>query len=466
VSEFAGERALVIGFGVSGKAAASVLLAEGATVRASEARTREDLARVEREGELEEWGGPDLGREVEVLTGGHEPEHLDGATIVVVSPGVPESAPIIGWARERGLPVWGEVELGARLCRVPYVAVTGTNGKTTTTELVASVMRASGLSARACGNVGFPFSIAARGGFDALAVEVSSFQLASEESLHPKVSVLLNLAPDHLDWHGSFSAYAAAKARIFARQGAGDIHVGNRDDAAAAGLSRAAPCAVHWFGSGMPEAGGDAGVASGRLFARTSDGSGGPGEEFEVSAPVGAGRAVLMDAAAATAAALAFGLSPDAIVASVPEFVQRAHRGSVVATAGSVRFVDDSKATNPHAALAALEGGRHMVLIAGGLDKGVDLSPMSAAAPALTAVIAIGDAARKVARVFRGLVPVHMAGTIEEAVELGYRESPPDGTVILAPACASQDMFRDYKERGERFTAAARALAEGPRAHA
>jgi UDP-N-acetylmuramoylalanine--D-glutamate ligase len=454
LSQFEGERAVVVGFGVSGKAAATVLLAEGASVRASEARTREDLESVERGGEAEAWAGPEIERDIELLTGGHEPRHLDGATLVVVSPGVAASAPILGWARERGLRVWGEVELGARLCRVPYVAVTGTNGKTTTTELVASVMREAGLSARACGNIGFPFSIAARDGFDALAVEVSSFQLTYQESLRPRVSVLLNLAPDHLDWHGSFEAYAAAKARIFARQGAGDTHVGNRDDTDAAALSCGAPCTVRWFGSGPPKGPGDVGVGSGRLLARTS------GEEFEVAAPSGASKALLMDAAAAAAASIAFGLPRAAIAAAVPRFVPLPHRGAVVARAGSVRFIDDSKATNPHAALAALEGGRRMVLIAGGLSKGVDLSPLSTAAPALMAVIAIGDAAEEIARVFRGLVPVHMAVTIEEAVELAYRESPGDATVILAPACASQDMFRDYVERGERFTAAAKALAE------
>jgi UDP-N-acetylmuramoylalanine--D-glutamate ligase len=459
LSQFAGERAVVVGFGVSGRAAATVLLAEGASVRASEARTREDLERMERPGEPEAWAGPEIERDVELLTGGHEPGHLDGATLVVLSPGVAESAPIVGWAKERGLPVWGEVELGARLCRVPYVAVTGTNGKTTTTELLASVMREAGLSARACGNVGFPFSIAARDGFDALAVEVSSFQLAYQESLHPKVSVLLNLAPDHLDWHRSFEAYAAAKARIFARQAAGDTHVGNRDDSAAARLSSGAPCTVRWFGSGAPEGPGDVGVATGRLLARSSDSSG-AGHEFEMPAPRDAGKAVLMDAAAAATASIAFGLPPAAIAAAVAGFAPLAHRGAVVARAGSVRFVDDSKATNPHAALAALEGGRHMVLIAGGLAKGVDLSPLAAAAPALTAVVAIGDAAEEIARVFRGIVPVHTAATIEEAVEVAYRESPVDGTVILAPACASQDMFRDYVERGDRFSAAARALAE------
>ncbi len=167
---------------------------------------------------------------VEMLTGGHDPSHLDGATLVVTGPGVPARAPVLEWARERGLPIWSEMELGARLAEVPYVAVTGTNGKTTTTGMIESCLRADGIDAVACGNIGHPFPEAAREGHEALVVECSSFQLRLQESFHPRVSVLLNLAPDHLDEHGTFEAYAEAKARIFARQAAGDTHVGNRDD--------------------------------------------------------------------------------------------------------------------------------------------------------------------------------------------------------------------------------------------
>src|SRR5207249_1889900 len=146
----------------------------------------------------------------------------------------------------------GAIGLGARLCRVPYVAVTGTNGKSTTTEMVAATMRAAGLDAAACGNIGHPFALAARERHDALAVEVSSFQLRHHVSFHPRVSVLLNLAPDHLDWHGSFAAYAAAKSRVFELQEGNDVHLGNRDDAAAAEISRRAPCTVRWFRLGEP----------------------------------------------------------------------------------------------------------------------------------------------------------------------------------------------------------------------
>ena len=441
---FAGERAVVIGCGVSGRAAASVLLAEGAGVRITEARSREEIL-----GGLEEADALD-GR-IELLAGGHQPDHLDGATLVVASPGVPEGAPVMWWVRERGLRLWSELELGARLCRVPYVAVTGTNGKTTTTEMVAAVMRADGLSARSCGNVGFPFSMAAReGSADALAVEASSFQLRFQETLHPRVSVLLNLAPDHLDWHGSLDAYASAKARVYANQSGHDVHVGNRDDPAAARVSAAAPCEVRWFGGGHPHAHDirEVGVSDGAVVA-------GP---QELARPPSGGGAFLADAAAAAAAARAFGLSDRAIRIGLGSFAPLPHRGTVVSEVGSVRFVDDSKATNPHAALAALEGLSDAVLIAGGVAKGVDLSPLASAAPSLAGVVAIGEASSAIVAIFEGLTPVVRAGSMKDAVDLAARMVPSGGTVILAPACASQDMFRDYRDRGEQFAVAARSI--------
>jgi UDP-N-acetylmuramoylalanine--D-glutamate ligase len=447
---FQGERAVVIGFGISGRAAAEVLLEEGAEVWVSEARTPAQLNEALRSEDATDdpVGLP----EVRMFTGGHQPEHLDRATLVVVSPGVPQDAPVVRWARDRGLPVVGEMELGARLCTVPFVAVTGTNGKTTTTEMVAATMRAAGLAARACGNVGYPFSVAAREPHQALAVEASSFQLAFQESFHPRVSVLLNVAPDHLDWHGSLAAYADAKSRIFALQSGDDVHVGNRDDAEGARVSRRATCTVRWFGELAP-GGGDVGVDGDRVVYA---GDGGP---VDLGAPREANRTTLSDAAAAAAAGFAFGLPEDAIRSGIASFEPLPHRGSVVAKARSIRFIDDSKATNPHAALAALTGLEGVVLIAGGLAKGVDLSPLGTAAPRLAAVVVIGEAAPVIEEIFRGRVPTYRAPSMEEAVSRAFEEAPPGGAVVLAPACASQDMFRDYRERGDRFTAAARALA-------
>jgi UDP-N-acetylmuramoylalanine--D-glutamate ligase len=440
IGAFAGERAVVIGFGVSGRAAAEVLRAEGADVWVSEARAEADL------------DDRPTGGQVRVLAGGHRPDHLDGATMVVASPGVPQVADVIRWALERGLPVVSELELGARLCRVPYVAVTGTNGKTTTIELVAAMLKASGLEARACGNVGYPFSLAARDpSVEALAVEASSFQLALHQRFHPRVSVLLNVAPDHLDWHGSFDDYARAKARIFELQGPGDVHVGNRDDPRAAEISERAPCPMRWFRSTAP---GDdeVGVDGGRVVSRVHG---------DLGRPRARTRSFLADAAAAAAASLAFGLDPEPVRAALESFRPLSHRGAVVATIGSIRFVDDSKATNPHAALAAMDGLADGVLIAGGLAKGVDLSPLAAAAPRLAAVVAIGQAAPAVVQVFDGLVPVRTAASMDEAVAVAFELAPEGGTVLLAPACASQDMFRDYRQRGDRFAEAVRRLEAG-----
>jgi UDP-N-acetylmuramoylalanine--D-glutamate ligase len=434
---FEGERAVVVGAGVAGSAAARVLLAEGATVRVSESATaRPGLSELRAEG-------------IEVLEGGHATGHLEGATLVVSSPGVPPRAEILIWARERGIPVWGEMELGARLARAPYLAVTGTNGKTTTTGMLAACLRAAGFDAVACGNIGRPFPTAAREPHDALVVEVSSFQLATQTSFHPRVSVLLNLAQDHLDWHGSFDAYAAAKARVFALQGAGDVHVGNLDDDAAAAISRSATCEVRWFAVGEPADDG-AGFRDGRL---TAGWSGADLGALAFDTP-----AMRADAAAAATAAHAFGVGDDAIAEGIGSFAPEPHRGESVATVDEVRFVDNSKATNPHATIAAVGEADGVVLIAGGHAKGIDLSPLASLAPRLAGVIAIGSSAAEVRAVFEGRVPVRDAGSIEEATMLAFAMASAGGTVLLAPACASWDMFRDYAERGDRFAAAARAL--------
>jgi UDP-N-acetylmuramoylalanine--D-glutamate ligase len=444
MSEFRDLRVVVVGLGASGLAATRVLAEEGARVRVSELRPRAEL-----EPDLRE-----LDVDVEVAAGGHDESHLDGAHLVVTSPGVAEQAPILRAALRRGIPVWSELELGARICSVPYVAVTGTNGKTTTTEMVASCLRAGGRDAVACGNIGHPFSLAARESHDVLAVEASSFQLRFHLSFHPSVSALLNIAPDHLDWHGTLGAYRDAKARIFELQGPRDTHVGNRDDAPGADVSRRAPCTLVWFRLAAPSDG-EVGYEDGTLVSRMH------GDRPDLGVPASPSAGFRADAAAAAAAALAYGVTPEAVRTGLAAVGPLPHRGEVVATAGTVRFVDNSKATNPHATIAALEGLDRVVLIAGGLSRGLDLSPLLAAAPTLAAVVAMGETGPEVAALFEGTVPVRKAASIEEAVEVAAELAPPSGTVLLAPACASQDMFRDYRERGNRFARAARRLADG-----
>ncbi len=437
---FAGERVVVIGLGIAGAAAARVASEEGASVLVSETRSGVALP-----AEL-------AGSGVELRVGGHEPDHLEGATVVVASPGVTPTAPVLRWATDRGIPIWGELELGARLCDAPYLAVTGTNGKTTTTAMLAACLRESGRDAVACGNIGHPFPVAAREGHEVLVVEASSFQLTFQRSFHPRVSVLLNLAPDHLDWHGSFEAYAEAKARVFLYQGAGDVHVGNRDDDGAARISERAGCEIRWF-TLNPPAPGEVGFIGSALA--------GPWEGTISLGPMTPDTpAMRADAAACAAAAHAFGVGPEAIGAGLAAFVPARHRGETVATVGGVRFVDNSKATNPHATLAALGEHEGVVLIAGGDAKGVDLAPIAALAPRLSAVVAIGESAPEITAIFRGRTPTRPAGSIEEAVRAAFELAPRGGSVLLAPACASWDMFHDYRERGDRFASAARALEE------
>ena len=286
---------------------------------------------------------------------------------------------------------------------------------------------------------------------DALAVEASSFQLRFTESLRPRVSMLLNIAPDHLDWHGSFAAYVEAKARHLRRPVGDRRACGERIRPGGTGRFVEAPCEVRWFREGPPGPG-EIGIDDGVVVARLES-------PVELWHPGEASRAFLSDAAAAAAAALAFGLPVDSVKKALAEARPGPHRGATVATSGSISFVDDSKATNPHAALASLEGRHDVVLIAGGAAKGLDLSPLRQASSRLAAVVAIGEAARVVAEVFGGAVPVLMAGSMDEAVEVAAEHAPPGGTVLLAPACASFDMFRDYAERGDRFAEAAHRVA-------
>jgi UDP-N-acetylmuramoylalanine--D-glutamate ligase len=439
---FAGERVVVIGAGVAGRAAARVLAGHGAEVSLTEATS---LPAAEAE-ELRAAG-------VRVDDGGHARTHLDGATAIVPSPGVPESAEVLAWAAERGIAIWSELDVGARLVHVPYVAITGTNGKSTTTRMVAAIMQAAGLDALACGNFGHPFSVAATEAHDALAVEASSFQLRFHHLLHPRVSALLNLAPDHIDWHRSFDAYAAAKRRIYELQTSGeDVHVGNADDPAAARISHDAPCRIAWFRM-VPPREGEVGVVGGEVVARID-------REERLGRPAVDSAAYRADAAAAGAIAFAFGLDADAVREGLRRAVPLAHRGEEVARAGGVRFLDDSKATNVHAALHALAGRSDVVLIAGGRSKDADLSPLLQGLPSLAAVVALGEAAPALVELFDGRLPVRAAASIEEAVRTAYDLAAPSRTVLLAPACASWDMFRDYTERGDRFAAAARAIAQ------
>jgi UDP-N-acetylmuramoylalanine--D-glutamate ligase len=383
---------------------------------------------------------------------------LDRVDLVVPSPGVPERAPVVRAAVRAGLPVWSEPELGWRLHPRRLLAVTGTNGKTSTIELLTAMLVAGDVPAVPCGNIGAPFSTAAEAAAPAavLVAELSSFQLRFAGSLRPEVGVLLNLADDHLDWHGGFEAYAAAKARLWEAQRPGDWAVANAaDPVTMRWRDRIAPAGRADFRGEGEVDGLGVGVRDGAIHGRT------PGYEGRllelVELPLDAAHHVANVAAAACAALLA-GVDAAAVADAARRFLPGRHRLELVAEAGGVRWVDDSKATNVHAAAAALRSAPSLVWLAGGLAKGVDLAALALHLGAVHHAVLFGTAAEELAEVCRTAgVEAQVVDTIEDAVAVAARSARPGDTVLLAPACASFDQFRGYADRGERFAAAVRA---------
>lgn len=375
------------------------------------------------------------------------PVLLDGIDVVIASPGFkPDSEPIRD-AEVASIPVWSELEFASRQVEAPIVAVTGTNGKTTVATLTAEMLEAGGLKAAAVGNIGTPLSEVVSGLWDVLVVEASSFQLRFIETFHPHIAVLLNVAVDHIDWHGSETEYRAAKARIFENQNEGDLLIFGVDDPGASELAahstaRRLPISGHRLptgGAGVQDGAAIAGEARVRLV------------DLQVSGP-----AFLVDLVAAAAAASEFGIGSEAIIRSARDFRPGGHRREAVGERNGVAWVDDSKATNPHAALAAADAYPSVVLIAGGRDKGLDVTDL-ARHPNVVGLVAIGEAA-PVLLAAAGSRPSQRAQTIVEAVEIAASMAQPGQTVLLAPGCASFDMFDSYEDRGEQFSAAVRAL--------
>jgi UDP-N-acetylmuramoylalanine--D-glutamate ligase len=440
-SEPAGERALVVGLGRSGQAVARHLLVRGTAVAAVDDDPGDDARAA----------AASLGvLLVEKPTLESLANLVVRADVVVPSPGVPASHPVYALARAAGVPVRGEVELASRWSICPLVAVTGTNGKTTVTSLVAEMLEASGVPSIAAGNIGLPLSDAvANEDLKVVVAEVSSFQLAFAESFRPAVAVWLNLAPDHLDWHGGLDAYVAAKARVWVNQGPADVAVVNADDPVVMAQAASAPSRVVTFGLTK----GDYTVVDGWL-------RGPNGPILEVAALSRALPHDIANALAATAAALAAGATVPGVRNALTAFAPLPHRLTLVAYSGGVRWYDDSKATNPHAAVAAVRGFESVVLLAGGRNKGLDLSELSQIADRVRAVVAIGEAGPEVAAAFEGRAPVHMAGSMADAVAAAADASKPGDVVLLSPGCASFDWYRSYAERGDDFASAVHALLE------
>ena len=420
---------LVLGAAVSGAAAARLAKRKGHAVTVFDQRPGA--------------GNSLLAEGIGVVSGRWDPDLLAGIELVVASPGVPLRAAQITDAREAGVPVWSEIEFAWRHLHIPVMAVTGTNGKTTVTEAAMAMLASSGLAVAAAGNIGTALSSVVDEPYDLLVTEVSSFQLELTEKFHPQTAVLTNLAPDHLDWHPSYAAYAAAKARIFANQDQGDLLVVDTDDAGAREIVAAAPSRKHPV-SGWRRPEGGSGPEGEWLHL--------PGTEVELSSLPSTDPIILVDLAAAGVAALDRGARPEAVIEICQRFRPGANRRQLVGEVDRIAFVNDSKATNPHAALASIRSFPSVVLIAGGLAKGLDVSPL-ATAENVRRLVAIGDAAPALLRAApEGRATV--AASMVEAVETAFAAARPGDTVLLAPGCASFDMFESYIDRGAAFTAA------------
>ncbi len=427
-------RVLVVGLGESGVAAAQLAAGLGAEVWATDRRPEGELAAA-----LEA-----LPAGVRTFLGGHPEAALEGVGLVVTSPGVPAELPLLAAARHRGIAVWPEIELAWR-CRpeAPLIAVTGSNGKSTVTVLAAEMLRAAGIAAREGGNLGPPACrLVLEGGFSAWVLEVSSFQAEALVELRPRVAVVTNLSQDHLERHPDMDRYAAAKFRLLARQTREDAAVLNADDPRVA----AAPTAARRLGFSL-EREADGWLDGGTLRI-------GGAALLEASRLRIGGRHNLANALAAALAAGELGVPPETAAAVLERFEGLPHRHATVAETAGVRWVDDSKATNVGATLAALSGypERSVHLILGGLAKGQSFAPLRpAVARAAVRVYLIGRDAGRIAAELEGTAPLEPSGTLERAVARARELARPGETVLLAPACASFDQFSGYAERGERF---------------
>jgi UDP-N-acetylmuramoylalanine--D-glutamate ligase len=411
-------RVLVVGLARSGEAAVRALARRGVDV------VGVDREETEAVGRLREAG-------VEAVIGAADPALLDGVTTIVKSPGVPREAPLVKAARRRGLTVWSEVELGSRLMPNPVLGVTGTNGKTTTSELLGEIFRAAGRPAAVAGNVGRPLT-ALDGVVEPeawIVCELSSFQLEDIEAFRPRIAVLLNLTPDHLDRHGTVEDYRSAKLRIFENQTAEDVAVVPHGFSPIPGAARRVEFAAV-----------DELPAEPRI----------PGEHNRENA------------AAATAAARAAGVGEEAIAAALRSFPGVPHRLELVREVGGVRFVNDSKATNPEAAARALTAyppGLRVIL--GGSLKGTSFAALSDAMAErhVARAYLVGEAADELAEalVAAGIAFTY-SGELERAVRDAFADAEPGEVILLSPACASFDQFVDFEGRGARFRELVEAL--------
>jgi UDP-N-acetylmuramoylalanine--D-glutamate ligase len=456
--ELKDKRVLVVGLGKSGVASALFLKAHGARVTVSDTKSGDELRN-----EIPSL----LDHGITVETGGHGERTFRGQDLIVVSPGVPADLPMLAQARSMGEAVIGEIELAARFLPGPIVAITGSNGKTTTTTLTGEILTAGGIPTRVGGNIGTPaISLADRATREtAIVLEVSSFQLETIQTFRPKVAVVLNVTPDHLDRHRTFEAYVDAKARIFQNQRGDDFAVLNEDDPTCVTMAERTRAQVFWFsrqkevkqGAWVRE--GNILFRDGRAEAKTSQ-----REIMLVSEIPLKGAHNLENALAAVCAGALMGCAPEKIRQAVREFKAVEHRLEFVATIRGVDYYNDSKATNVDATIKALESfPANIHLILGGKDKGSDYTVLNdLLRQRVKRVYTIGVAAGKIESQIgsskSGGVEVVHAETLENAVRKANAVAEPGDVVLLAPACASFDQFKNYEHRGQAFKEIVRGL--------
>ncbi len=447
---FEGKRVLVVGLGRSGTAVAILCAARGANVTVTDKRTADVLAPALAE----------LPRNIQIEIGGHEAKTFLAADLIVLSPGVPE-IPALQAARAAGVAVTGEMEVASSFIDAAVLAITGTNGKSTTTTLAGAVMRASGRPTFMGGNLGDPLALAvgtpAGDAGGTCVVEVSSFQLETTKTFHPRVAVLLNITPDHLDRYVDLDDYARTKARIFAAQTTSDFAVVNVDDPLV--MRHTEGVRARRLGFSLEQRLSEGAWLDGEdLVVRLP---GARAEAYPTAVPALVGRHNQANALAALLAARLTGATYPEALRALGEFQPLAHRMELVANAAGVMFYDDSKGTNVGAVVAALDGfPRKVVLIAGGRDKGGDYAPLARAMASVgRGAVLIGEAADKIELAFRGVVPVVRAATMEDAVAEAARLAISGDAVVLSPACSSFDMFRDYAHRAQVFRDAVERIA-------
>ena len=447
--ELNNKRALVVGLGKSGVASALFLKAHGAKVTVSDTKSGDELRN-----EIPVL----LDHGITVETGGHGDRTFRGQDLIVVSPGVPVDAPPLVQARALGESVIGEIELAAQFLPGPIVAITGSNGKTTTTTLTGEIMTAAGFSALVGGNIGTPaISLAERAKPETtIVLEISSFQLETIQTFRPKVAVVLNVTPDHLDRHRTFEVYVDAKARIFENQQGSDFAVLNADDLTCVAMGARTRAQIFWF-SRQKEVEHGACVRDGNIVFRDNSGQ---REIMQVSEIPLKGAHNLENVLAAVCAGALMGCAPDKIRKAVSDFKAVEHRLEFVTTIRGVDYYNDSKATNVDATIKALESfPANIHLILGGKDKGSDYTVLNdLLRQRVKRVYTIGAAAAKIESQIKGPEVVH-AETLENAIRKANAVAQSGDVVLLAPACASFDQFKSYEHRGKTFKEIVRSLA-------